>query len=70
MRTLKCLFVTAFVICTVLFSGCSEKGGNGNLASDYILNLTVDPEEGGEVWLDPPRREIPEKHRGDPYSRC
>jgi len=54
MRTLKCLFVTAFVICTVLFSGCSEKGGKGNLASDYILNLTVDPEEGGEVWLDPP----------------
>lgn len=50
--------LTVFLICTVIFSGCSGgnggNGGNGDITPDYYtLNLTVDPKEAGVVLLTP-----------------
>lgn len=54
MRPLKYLFVTAFLICTIIFSGCSGgNGGSGGNGVHYTLNLTVAPNGAGAVWLNP-----------------
>ncbi|HHU82937.1 MAG TPA: SUMF1/EgtB/PvdO family nonheme iron enzyme [Firmicutes bacterium] len=50
------IFLTAFSICTVIFSGCNGgngNGGNGGSGVYYTLNVTVDPNGAGAVWLDP-----------------
>jgi len=46
--------LSAFLICTAIFSGCSGgSGGSGGNGDYYNLNLTVDPKEAGAVLLTP-----------------
>src|SRR5690554_6851532 len=57
MKPSKLIFLLICLMGAALFAGCGGgnrgKGGNGDLVPEYTLKVTVEPEEAGEVLLEP-----------------